>query len=190
MILGSSSARRLELLKNIRIVPDVVAAADIDETPRKLETPVKYVQRMALEKNAALADKFPNDFLITADTTGVMGRRIIGKPADQKEQEKFLRQFSGRSHQILTAVAVRAPNGKTVHRVVKTRVSLKRLSDEEITGFVATNEWVGIGCGYQFGLYIDRFITSVNGSVSGVIGLPLFETIQLLKGLGYDENRN
>ena len=177
------------MLEKIGLKPDEVAAADIDETPRKNETPVAYVKRMAAEKNAALAEKYPDDFLITADTTGVLGRRILGKPADEKEEEAFLRLLSGRSHTIMTAVTVRAPQetfgGKTSHRLTKTRVTFKRLSDIEIAAFMRTREWVGMACGYRFGLYADRFVSSVSGSVPGIIGLPTYETVQMLQGLGY-----
>lgn len=185
LILGSSSARRLELLQSVDLIPDEIAAADIDETPHKKETPVAYVRRMAKEKNAALSDKYTNDFLITADTTGVVGRRILGKPADEKEEEAFLRLLSGRSHQILTAVTIRAPNGKVSHRLSKSRVTFKKMSDAEIKAYVRHGEWKGMACGYRFQLYAGRFVASINGSASGIIGLPLYETVQMLQGLGY-----
>ncbi len=185
LILGSSSPRRLELLHQIGIVPDHVAAADIDETPHKNELPSPYCKRMAIEKNEKLAPQFSHDFLITADSTGVLGRRILGKPEDDKDEEKFLRLLSGRSHKIITCVTVRAPDGKAATRTNITRLKIKRLSDADIAAYVATREWEGKACGYKIGGSFDQFIASINGSPSGIAGLPLYETVQMLKGLGY-----
>lgn len=185
LILGSSSPRRLELLKNIRIAPDLVVGADIDETPRKGETPATYVKRMAAEKNAALAGIYPHDFILTADTSVVVGRRIIGKAADAAEQKKFMHLLSGRAHQVMTAVTLRAPDGKIAHRLQTSRIKMKRLTDTEIDAYVAENEWQG-KAGYAFDSWLGHAaVIDMRGSVSGIIGLPLYETAQLFKGLGY-----
>jgi septum formation protein len=184
LILGSSSANRLDLLERASLTPDVIKGADIDETPRKGELPASYCVRMALEKNAALADEFPDDFILTADTAIVIGRSIYGKAQDNAEQEKFLRLFSGRSHRVLTALAVRAPNGRVSHRLHVSRVTVKRLSETEIKDYIACGEWRG-KAGYMLAGMFSRYVTRINGTYSGIIGLPLYETMQLLNGLGY-----
>jgi septum formation protein len=184
LVLGSSSVRRLELLQQINVIPDIIKGPDIDETPHKNELPKKYVARMALEKNQALHQEFPNDFILTADTSVVIGRRIIGKAADATEQKKFMQLMSGRAHDVITAAAVHAPNGKLVQRLNITRIKMKRLTDQEIDAYVAGNEWQG-KAGYKFGGSIDHFVQSIQGSPSGIIGLPLYETMQMLRGLGY-----
>jgi len=185
LILGSSSPRRLHLLAQIGITPDQVVGADIDETPRKGEIPDQYCLRMALEKNAALTQKFPNDFILTADTSCVIGRRIIGKAENVAEQEKFLRLFSGRTHRVVTAVALSVPGKKTASRVQSSKVKFKRFSEQEIAAYLQTDQWHG-KAGYMFGGLLDAHISSIQGSPSGIIGLPLYETAQLLKGAGYD----
>ena len=106
LILGSSSPRRLAILEQLHVFPDICEAADIDETPRPKEKPDSYCLRVALEKNQVIAERYPNDFIITADTTCVVGQRIIGKANDSNEAEQFIRLLSGRSHQIITAVVV------------------------------------------------------------------------------------
>lgn len=186
LILGSSSPRRLELLAQIGIVPDHVTGADIDETPRKHELPEAYCLRVAREKNAALLSQYADDFILTADTTVVVGRRILGKPADRAEAEKMLRLLSGRAHRILTAVVVKAPGKKPVTKLSDSRVKVKRLSEPELQDFLDTkSNWQGFAGGYALQGKLARYIISMQGSPSGIIGLPLYETSQLLKGLGY-----
>lgn len=177
----------MELLKKIHVTPDLVVGADIDETPRKGELPRAYVMRMADEKNAALASQYADDFILTADTSVIVGRRIIGKATDAAEQKSFMQLFSGRAHQVMTAVTLRAPNGTVVHRLQTSRIKMKRLTDAEIDAYVASNEWQG-KAGYAFDSWLGHAaVITMQGSVSGIIGLPLYETAQLLKGLGYED---
>lgn len=185
LILGSSSPRRVQLLAQIGIVPDVVQGADIDETPHKAEIPDQYCLRVALEKNAALVAQFPDDFILTADTTGAVGRRILGKPADRAEAEAMIRLLSGRSHAIHTAVVVRAPGRAPAHRVCTSKLRIKRLSEPELQEFLDTNDWVDAAGGYKLQQHMSRHVIQINGSPSGIVGLPLYETMQLLDGLGY-----
>ena len=187
LILGSSSPQRIELLRQIEIIPNLIQPADIDETPRKGEKADQYCLRMALEKNAALAEQFPNDFILTGDTICVVGTRIIGKAGNAEEQKKFLRLFSGRSHRVVSAIALRNSQGKVSSRLSSTRVTVKRLSEEEIAFYIAHPDWQGRS-GYRFSGVFSRYITKVQGSVSGIIGLPLYETMQLLNGSGYKIN--
>lgn len=185
LVLGSSSPRRVDMLAQIGITPDIIQGADIDETIRKGELPEAYCLRVALEKNAVLADQYPDDYIITADTIGVLGRRILGKPEDRADAEKMVRLLSGRAHLIVTSVVVKAPDKKPAQRINTSRVKIKRLSDPEIETFLNTNDWVGCSGGYKFQQHMAQHIITMSGSPSGIVGLPLYETMQLLNGSGY-----
>jgi septum formation protein len=185
LILGSASPRRKDTLEQIAFAPDIIHAADIDETPLKNELPRAYCMRITMGKNTALHAQFPHDFIVTADTTCVVGRRIIGKPEDKQDATRILRLLSGRSHQILTAVVVRAPDGRMVSSLNATRVRVKRLSDDEIAWHLTHGQWDAYAGAYHFGGTFARHIRHISGSYSGIIGLPAFDVTQLLQGLGY-----
>ena len=189
LILASASPRRLELLAGIGIVPDTVDPADIDETPSSPETPRRYVARMACEKAAAVASRHDAGLVLAADTVVAAGRRILGKPEDRAEAEAFLRLLSGRRHRVLTAVAL-CPAGAAADtitlRVVESRVRFGRLSVEDITAYLATDEWQGKAGGYAIQGKAAHLIAWMAGSYSGIVGLPLYETAQLLRGHGYN----
>ncbi len=182
-ILGSGSPRRLELLAQIGVVPDAVRAPDIDETPLKAELPRPYCARMAREKVAAV-DAAPDDIVLCADTTVALGRRILGKPADAAEAEAFLRLMSGRRHKVITAVAVTRA-GKLWQRDVQSVVRMKSLSDEEIKSYLASGDWQGKAGGYGIQGAASAFIPWISGSFTGIVGLPLAETANLLTAAGY-----
>lgn len=186
LVLGSSSPRRRDLLAQIGITPDVVVGADIDETPQKGELPKPYAARMALEKNVALHDQYNNSFIVTADTIIAVGRRVIGKPADRAEAEKIIRLLSGRAHRIYSAVCVRAPDGRIATRVQTSRMVVKRLSDVEIQSYLDTKDWDGVSGAYRLQGHFARYFSSIQGSPSGIIGLPLYDVLQMLNGLGYN----
>jgi septum formation protein len=183
LILGSASPRRRELLAQIGIIPDLVLSTEIDETPYPAEVPRIYVERMAREKSTAVPQS-GNALVLTADTTVSAGRRILGKPGDTDEAERFLRTLSGRRHQVTTAVCVRQ-NDKQEMRVVVTRVKFKRLSEAEVSAYLASGEWLGKAGGYAIQGIAAAFIPEIRGSYSNVVGLPLAETANLLTGLGY-----
>ena len=182
LILGSASPRRLELLAQIGVTPDKVSPADIDETPIKGEQPRAYVIRMAAEKAAAISVG-AGDVVLCADTTVVLGRRILGKPETAQEAETFLRMISGRRHRVITAVAVGC-DGRIWQRDVTTMVRFKRLSDVEIGAYLESDEWQGKAGGYAIQGRAAAFIPAINGSYSNVVGLPLAETANLLRTAG------
>ena len=182
LILGSASPRRLELLAQIGIVPDEVRPADIDETPLSGETPRAYVRRLAEAKARAIVPE-PFDVVLCADTTVAVGVRIMEKPADRDEAEKFLSLLSGRRHQVITGVAVRKGSNVSV-RDVMTRVRFKRISSTEMQAYLDSNEWQGKAGGYGIQGLAAALIPSINGSYSNVVGLPLAETAALLAGAG------
>jgi septum formation protein len=183
LILGSGSPRRLELLAQIGVVPDAVRAPDIDETPLKAELPRPYCARMSREKAAAVA-LGAGEIVLCADTTVALGRRIFGKPKNSGEAAAFLTALGGRRHRVITAVAVRVGE-RTLERVVETAVRMKRLSDDELNGYLATNDWQGKAGGYAIQGPAGAFIPWINGSFTGVVGLPLAEAAALLNAAGY-----
>ena len=188
LVLASASPRRLELLTQIGLRPDTVAAADIDETPLKDETPAKLARLLALRKMARVRTEQPGCFVLGADTVVAVGRRILPKPDDEGEARRCLELLSGRRHHVLTAVAAAPPgisNDQVRQRLVDSVVTFKRLSPGEIAWYLESGEWHGKAGGYAIQGKAGRFVRFLRGSYSNVVGLPLFETANLLEGLGY-----
>jgi septum formation protein len=183
LILASSSPRRLMLLQQIGIVPDQVVSPDIDESPSRDELPRPYAERMAREKAAAVVSA--ERLVLAADTVVAAGRRILPKAEDALQVRDFLTLLSGRRHRVLTAVALVAPNGRRTERLVETAVTFNRLTQAQIDRYVATREGEGKAGGYAINGYAAAFVRFLSGSYSGVVGLPLFETAQLLRGHGW-----
>lgn len=182
-ILASGSPDRYKLLEQVGFLPKEVKPANIDETRLKHEKPLPYVKRMALEKAKAAAKENPNENVLAADTIVSAGLRIIQKSKDDAEQETVMRLLSGRNHKVISAVCLIDKNGKITQRCVTTRIAMKRLSEEEIESYISSKEWVGV-CGYRIDGLLGCYVKNMVGSFSGVVGLPLYETINLLKGAG------
>ena len=182
LILASASPRRRELLAQIGIIPDLIAPTDIDETRRKDESPRALAERLAREKAAACAEA---GYVLAADTVVALGTRNLEKAADAMEAEAFLRLLSGRSHQCITGIAVKAPDGRVNARTVLARVRMKRLTDGEIAAYVTSGEWQGKAGGYGIQGKAGGFISHINGSYTAIVGLPLYETKALLEGMGW-----
>lgn len=182
-ILGSGSPRRLELLAQLGIVPDVIASPDIDETPLKGELARPYTARLAAAKARAI-EADPDDIVLSADTTVALGRRLLGKPDSEGEAVAFLLLLSGRRHRVITALAVRKGD-KLWTREVESVVKVKRLSDEEISAYIRSGEWKGKAGGYAIQGAFSAFVPWLQGSYTGIIGLPLAETASLLQSAGY-----
>jgi septum formation protein len=183
LILGSASPRRRELLAQIGVVPDEIRPPEIDETPRRGETPRDYVRRIAAAKAAAVAlDE--GDLLLCADTTVAVGRRILGKPADAAEARAFLDLLSGRRHRVFTAVVLRRAD-RTWAREAEAVVKMKRLSAAETEAYVAGGDWQGKAGGYAIQGPAGAFVPWISGSFTAIVGLPLTETANLLVAAGY-----
>ncbi|MGB3314933.1 MAG: nucleoside triphosphate pyrophosphatase [Albidovulum sp.] len=184
LILGSGSPRRRELLAQLGLTPDDIRAPDIDETPLKGELPRPYCERMAREKAAAVTAA-PDEVVLCADTTVALGRRILGKPESAGEAAEFLLKLSGRRHRVITAVAVKR-GARLWQRSVETVVKVKALSDVEINAYLASDEWQGKAGGYGIQGRFGAFIPWLQGSFTGVVGLPVAETAHLLEAAGID----
>ena len=185
LVLASASPRRLELLAQINITPDAVIPADINEDPHSGELPRLYAQRMAREKLAAIIPQTKNAFCLAADTVVACGRRILGKPEDADEAKKFLTLLGGRRHRVLTSIAVKSPNGQIVERISTSHVKLNRLDDGAMSAYIDSGEWQGKAGGYGIQGMAAQYVAWIEGSYTGIVGLPLFETAQVLQGMGY-----
>ena len=183
-ILASASPRRRELLAGIGLVPDVIAAADLDETPLKDETPQAMALRLAVAKAQAVAAQTPG-YVLAADTVVCVGRRFVDKAHDADDVRKCLELLSGRGHRVYTGLAVVNPVGKLSSRLVETRLTFKRLSPAEIAAYVASGEGIGKAGGYGIQGRAGAFVTRLVGSFTSVVGLPVYETQCLLEGAGY-----
>ena len=184
LVLASSSPRRLELLGRLGVTPDRIISPDIDETPHKGELPRDYVLRMAQEKAVAV-DRRDHEVLIAGDTTVAVGRRILGQASDAAEQRKFLELVSGRRHHVMSAVCVIAADGTARTKLSDSIVKFKRFESSEIDAYIATGEGQGKAGGYAIQGPAEAFVTWMSGSYSGIMGLPLYETRNLLISAGY-----
>ena len=183
LILASASPRRLDLLKQIGIVPDEIRPADIDETPLKNEVPRAHALRLGIGKAAAISA--PGSFILACDTVVGVGRRILPKAETEVQARECLALLSGRRHIVYNGIAVIAPDGKLRHRTCETAVKFKRLSAEDIEAYITSGEWQGKAGGYAIQGLAAGFIPFISGSYSTVVGLSLYDTIQLLKGSGF-----
>ena len=184
LILGSGSPRRLELLAQLGITPYAVHPPDVDETPENAELPRVYCERITALKLAAV-EAGPDDIILCADTTVAVGRRILGKPADAGQAAQFLHLLSGRRHKVVTCIGVRRGD-RIWTRTCVTSVKLKPLSDFEINGYLATDDWQGKAGGYAIQGPAGAFVSWIEGSFTGVVGLPLHETANLLQAAGLE----
>jgi nucleoside triphosphate pyrophosphatase len=195
LVLASGSPRRIALLAQIGVDPDSVLPSEIDETPRRGESPRGLAQRLAAEKaaaSAALALKVPElapCLTLAADTVVSVGRRMLPKCEIRDEADACLRLLSGRAHRVYTGLALATLGGGMRRRVVETRVRFKRLSREEIEAYLGSGEWRGKAGGYAIQGLAGAFVVRLVGSYANVVGLPLAETAALLAGEGYYPHR-
>ena len=182
-MLASSSPRRLALLAQIGITPAEIIAPDTDETPIRGELPRPYARRMALAKADAVA--VAGRFVLAADTVVAVGRRILPKAATEHEARTCIDLLSGRRHRVLTAVVLTAPDGRRAERVSESVVAFSRLTEPQKLAWLALGEWEGKAGGYAINGVAAGFVRFLSGSFSGVVGLPLFETAQMLRGFGW-----
>ncbi len=183
-ILASSSESRLSLLNSINFAPNEVISPDIDETPLKKEKPLEYVERVALGKAREVAKDNKGAFILAADTIGYHANKIIGKAHSEEEARKIITSLSGKSHRVYTGVAVIAPDGTERVKRIMSKVKVKRLSQQELEEYIASNEWKGKSGCYSLQGPAAAFIKEIQGSYTSIIGLPLYEAKNMLTGLG------
>lgn len=196
LVLASGSPRRLALLEQIGVTPDLLSPVDADETPLKSEAPRSLAKRLSKTKaNLALENlkrrgEASQSFILAADTVVSIGRRILPKAELLDEASGCLRLLSGRAHRVYTGVCLITPGGTTRQRLVETRVRFKKLSSDEFESYLASGEWRDKAGGYAIQGIAAAFVVKLVGSYTNVVGLPLFETSSLLQGEGYPVHYN
>ncbi|MBL93742.1 MAG: Maf-like protein YhdE [Alphaproteobacteria bacterium MarineAlpha3_Bin5] len=185
LVLASASPRRIELLAQVGIAPDVVDPSAIIENQEGNERPSQMVARLSESKAVEVAKRHPSSFVLAADTAVAVGRRVLGKPINAEQAREFLVILSGRRHKVLTGVALVTPVGKTVKRIVTTSVKFKRLSPRDFDNYLELREWRGKAGGYAIQGHAGAFACSISGSYTNIVGLPLCETVNMLLGNGF-----
>lgn len=191
LVLASASPRRLALLQQAGIEPDYLRPTSVDETPKKGEVPRTLVRRLARAKAeaayriASQDDKLRGAYILAADTTVAVGRRVVSKTDRLDEAAAALQLLSGRSHRVYTAVCLVLPSGQMRQLVVETRVRMKRLSSDEMESYLASGEWRGKAGAYAIQGIAGSFVNKLVGSYTNVVGLPLAEVVSLLQGQGF-----
>ena len=191
LVLASASPRRLELLQQVGIEPERLLPTDVDETPQRAETPRALAKRLARLKAMAAFETLrargetEGRWTLGADTVVAVGREVMPKAEIADDAVANLRILSGRTHRVYTGVCVVTPGGKTRERLVESRVRFKRLSREDIERYVASGEWQGKAGGYAIQGRAGAFVVKLAGSYTGIVGLPLYETLSLLAGEGF-----
>ena len=185
LVLASASPRRFDLLARIGVIPDVVDAAEIDETPRRSEAAAAYARRMADEKASAVALRHSGALVLAADTVVIVGRRILPKAESEEEAASCLRQLSGRRHRVLSAVSLIDGETRRRQRLSASIVTFGVLNEHDINAYLGSGEWQGKAGGYAIQGRAEAWVRFLGGSHSGVVGLPLFETRALLRAAGY-----
>ena len=185
LVLASASPRRKDLLAQVGLVPDLISAADIDETPMPRERPRDLATRLAVGKAMEVAKTHTDAFVLAADTVVAMGLRVLGKPAHADEARSFLEKLSGRRHSVIGGICVIAPDGTCRQQAVITKVKFKRLTPHDIDAYIASDEWQGKAGGYAIQGLAGAFVPWISGSYSNVVGLSLSDTVNMLTGAGY-----
>lgn len=182
LILASASPRRLDLLRQIGLEPLRTVPAEVDETPRKREAPRDLALRLACAKAAYVAADNKGFFILAADTVVACGRRILDKAENADDVKAFLSLLSGRRHKVIGGISVITPDGSMKKRIVETVVQFKKMSSGEIADYAACGEGIGKAGGYAIQGRAAAHIKFIGGSYSNVVGLSLYDTMQMLGG--------
>jgi septum formation protein len=192
VVLASASPRRAQLLQQIGI-QFIKQAADIDESAMPDESAEELVERLSREKAAAVANLRKDDSLVLgSDTIGLINKQVLVKPEDFKDFQKMMKIMSGDTHSVLTAIAIAKYCGadkkvQIISKLVESKVTFKVLSDEEIETYWQTGEPQDKAGGYAIQGYAGQFVTKIEGSYSSIVGLPLYETSELLKQMSQNQ---
>lgn len=190
LVLASASPRRLDLLRQIGVEPAEILPADLDESPLPGELPRAHATRLAAEKARAVAALRPDAVVLGADTVVALGRRILPKAEDEATARRCLELLSGRRHRVYGGVALALPDGRLLSRTALSVVAFRRLDTRDIDDFLRRGEWRGKAGGYAIQGFAAALIRHAAGSPGNVVGLPLFETAQLLAGIGRPPGRS
>lgn len=184
IILASSSERRKQLLSLIDVVVDLYVSPDVDETPLKEELPRQLAERLAYQKAMSVAKEYPNHIIIAADLVVAVGRRVLDKALTHEDVKRYLTLLSGRSHTVYSALAIHFPGGKICQRLVPNKVTMKRLTVQEIESYVETGEGIGKAGGYAIQGIGSKYIKTIHGSYHAIMGMPVHEVYQILTSRG------
>ncbi len=189
LLLASASPRRLDLLRQINISPEITLAADIDETPRPKELPKNLALRLSQQKANAFRQQYPDHFILAADTVVACGQNILDKAETRKQAQLFIQKLSGRRHQVHGGITLITPSGKELSRHCQTMVQFKPLTPQDIENYIAQGEWEGKAGGYAIQGFAASFVKYMTGSYSNVVGLSLYDTMKILERGGYKAGR-
>ena len=184
LVLASASPRRLDLLAQIGIRPDLVSVADLDETPKRGELPASYARRLAIAKAEAVAATH-NGVILAGDTVVACGRRILPKAETTDTAESCLQLLSGRRHRVYGGIALITADRRLFIRVVRSQVKFCRLTGNDIADALAAGDWQGKAGGYAIQGFAARYIRHISGSYSNIVGFSLFDVAAFLDAAGY-----
>ena len=185
IVLASQSPRRLQLCQKIGLVPDICHPANIDETEHNTEKPADYARRMAISKAHAIRAEFPEHILLSGDTVVACGHRILPKAEDEATAKTCLELLSGRRHRVYGGVCVITPDGHVKYRLSVSLVRVKRLSDREISAYLAGGEWHGKAGGYAIQGQAEQFISAISGSYANIMGFDVHILSAMLGAIGF-----
>ncbi len=185
LILASASPRRVELLKRIGIKPTEICPADIDETPQKKELPQNLALRLATEKAKKISEEKDDCYILAADTVVSVSRVILPKAKTKEDAIYCLKLLSGKRHRVYTAVALITPEKKLVKKSICSKVKFRKLNKNDIDEYINSMEWKGKAGGYAIQGMAEKYIKFISGSYSNIVGLPVYDTINMLNGEGY-----
>ena len=188
LVLASASPRRLNLLAQIGVQPDLVSAADLDETPQKGELPTAYARRIAMAKAQAVGARH-DGLILAGDTVVACGRRILPKAETADSASSCLRLLSGRQHRVYGGIALITADQRLLLRVVCSKVRLRRLNAADIDACIAAGDWQDKAGGYAIQGFAARYIRYIDGSFSNIVGFSLYDVAALLDAAGYQPAR-
>ena len=185
LILASASPRRVKLLEQIGVKPSLVMNADIEEIPQKAERPREFAKRMAIAKALQISNSNRDKYVLAADTVVAIGRTVFPKAETKDDVREFMKQLGGRNHRVYGGICLIQPGGAVLQRLVETRVFMRRLSNDEISSYVDSDDWRGKAGGYAIQGKAAQYIKRISGSYSNVVGLDLYTVSKLLRGVGF-----
>ena len=188
LVLASASPRRLNLLAQIGVRPDLVSAADLDETPKRGELPAAYARRIAMAK-AQTVGAGHDGLILAGDTVVACGRRILPKAETADSARACLRLLSGRQHRVYGGIALITADQRMLLRVVCSKVKFRRLNEADVDACIAAGDWQGKAGGYAIQGFAARYIRYIDGSYSNIVGFSLYDVAALLDAAGYQPAR-